>query len=493
MRRSLSSRSTGTYSRLPTLINTLNLNYTRGLYDRTVPKAWQTRNLSTELGLPSGTTWGLPRFDTGSFQLGFSGSPNNVNVGIVKNQEETYNINNVLAWTRGGMTWKFGANLEQQQMANAAVGTFQGGVYTVSAARTNSALTGGTGGDSFASFLLGIPNGVDLRTSVVAYKYVWRSMDFFVQNDWKIRPNLTLNLGLRYSLELPRIERNNLQGNFDLEQSVRAPIPATFAAQVRAAYPNFPVELLPKETMIPAFAFTGRGGRNRYPQPVDANNFMPRVGLAWSPRLLGFNGASARSLVVRAGYGVSYLPLRGDELRSGGAESFRRQAGQCRAVVAGGIVLHRVAAAHVARLPAASHLHARPDQAATRRLLGRRQKLEGALRAAAGRNVALRDDFDRPGAQQPDRRDRSDSADARAVASQRQPSRADQGRRERASLRLRRRHARADSGRLPIVHALAAQRIQKHDRHAQSTRLQRPERAARQSEREERRRPAVLR
>jgi hypothetical protein len=304
-----------THTFSPTLINTLNLNYTRGFYDRTAPKIWQTRNFSTELGLPSGTDWGLPRFDTGPFTIGNGDSLNNATVGLIKNQEETYNINNVLSKISGSMTWKFGANLEQQQMSNSHIGTFQGGQYQFNAVHTNSALTNGTGGDTFASFLLGIPNAVDLRTSVVSYKYLWRSMDFFVQNDWKIRPNLTLNLGLRYSLELPRIERDDLQGSYDLERSERVPVPAAAAAAIRAAYPTFPVELLPKETMVPAFSFTGRGGRSRHLQPTDWNNFMPRVGFAWSPRVFGYNEAGGRSLVVRGGYGVSYLPLRGDNRR----------------------------------------------------------------------------------------------------------------------------------------------------------------------------------
>jgi hypothetical protein len=299
----------------PTLINTLNLNYTKGLYDRTVPMEWQGRSLSRELGLPSGTGWGLPQFNTGPFTIGLAGSLNNINVGVVKNQEQTYNINNVLAKTAGNMTWKFGVNLEQQEMANSLVGTFQGGDYGFSGSFTNSALTGGSGGDSFATFLLGIPTSLDLRTSSVSYKYRWRSMDLFVQNDWKIRPNLTLNLGLRYSLDLPRVERNNLQGYFDLDRSIRATIPDSFATQLQTTYPGFPVHMLPKETLIPAFAFVGRDGRSPYLQPVDSNNFMPRIGVAWSPHILGFNSPAGRQLVIRAGYGLSYLPLRGDNRR----------------------------------------------------------------------------------------------------------------------------------------------------------------------------------
>jgi hypothetical protein len=304
-----------THTFSPTLINTLNLNYTRGLYDRTVPMEWQTNNLSTELGLPSGTSWGLPQFNTGPYTIGLAGSLNNTNVGLVNNQEETYNINNVLSKIVGPMTWKFGANLEQQQMTSTNTGTFQGGIYRFNNSFTNSATASGQGGDTFASFLLGIPSGLDLRTAVVPYKYVWRSMDLFVQNDWKIKPNLTVNLGIRYSLELPRVERNDLQGYFDLDKSTSMPITDDFKNQLLAISKDFPLDLLPKETLVPAFTFVGRGGRSRYLQPVDKNNFMPRIGFAWSPHLFGLNGPDGRALVLRGGYGLSYLPLRGDNRR----------------------------------------------------------------------------------------------------------------------------------------------------------------------------------
>jgi hypothetical protein len=303
----------------PTMFNTLNLNYTRGLYDRTAPMEWQTQNLSTELGLPSGTSWGLPQFNTGPYTIGLAGSLNNNTVGLVKNQEETYNINNVLSKITGPMTWKFGVNLEQQSMSNSHVGTFQGGIYNFNNSLTNSALASGSGGHSFATFLLGIPTGWNMRTAIVPYKYVWRSMDLFVQNDWKLKPNFTLNLGLRYSLELPRVERSDLQGYFDLDNSVTRTLSEqelrTLTTTLQAINPNFPVHLIPKETLIPAFAFVGRGGRSRYLQPIDKNNFMPRIGFAWSPNLFGFNESGGRVLVVRGGYGMSYLALRGDNRR----------------------------------------------------------------------------------------------------------------------------------------------------------------------------------
>ena len=76
----------------------------------------------------------------------------------------------------------------------------------------NNLNTPANGGNAIASLLLGVPASVDFRPALFTYNYQWDSYAAFVQNDWKIRPNLTLNLGFRYALQMPRTEDNNLQG-----------------------------------------------------------------------------------------------------------------------------------------------------------------------------------------------------------------------------------------------------------------------------------------
>jgi hypothetical protein len=101
--------------------------------------------------------------------------------------------------------------------------------------------------------------------------YRWWDQYYYVQDEWRLRPTLTLNLGLRY--ELPG---NNIQSLIDLNQDILA------------ANGNDPVFAL---TPVPS---------------TDKNNFQPRVGFNWSPRtdtsgLIGLITGGDR-FVVRGGY-----------------------------------------------------------------------------------------------------------------------------------------------------------------------------------------------
>src|SRR6185295_16553328 len=96
-----------------------------------------------------------------------------------------------------------------------------------------------------------------------------KEMAFFVQDDWKPNPELTLNLGLRYDIFTAPTERFDLQSNF---------VPATKTIQV--AGDNAP------------------GGRDQ--ANTDKNNFGPRIGFAYS----GIK--DEKTLVLRGGYGLLY-------------------------------------------------------------------------------------------------------------------------------------------------------------------------------------------
>ncbi|MEO7651641.1 MAG: hypothetical protein ABIZ80_14340, partial [Bryobacteraceae bacterium] len=116
----------------------------------------------------------------------------------------------------------------------------------------------------------------------------------FVQDDWKVTPSLTVNLGLRYELSTLPAESSNLWGNFNPERQkvavagdkvVTGGVPDPFILQ---SYQNY---LIPaSQTDLPQRTL-GYG---------DHNNFGPRIGVAWRP-------FRDNKTVVRGGYGIYYL------------------------------------------------------------------------------------------------------------------------------------------------------------------------------------------
>lgn len=282
----------------PSMVNELRLNYTYGRFTRNFPPGFDAmsgRNLSTELGLPSLTPGGLPEFITGGGNIGWSQSQQN------ENAEHSYNIANTLSWVRGKQSWKFGVDLLQQRLKTIPMFGASGGRYEFNrnTTLTNSALTNAVGGNTFAQFLLGVYNLATLRESLIPYYYEWNSMSGFVQNDWQVRRDLTLNLGLRYSLQVPRTEKYDRQGAFrpDLAQEFQLATPVTL-----------PTGQVIGTALVPPFAYAGRGGRSRYITPIDWNGWEPRFGFAWVPST-GWNAAGR--LVVRGGYGLSHATLTG--------------------------------------------------------------------------------------------------------------------------------------------------------------------------------------
>lgn len=306
----------------PNVVNNLRLNYTRGVFSEDFAPEFSInggRNVASELGLPSLTNGGIPLFNTNAdgynafASIGSSGSTNNFNV------EERFNINDILYWTKGNMTWKFGVDLSHARLNVVPFFAASGGRWNFRVLNTsrNRGTTTADGGSPFASLVLGVPNTVDVRPLLLNYDYRWNSGAAFVQNDWKVRPNLTLNLGLRYSLQLPRTEKNDLQGVFrpdlaetaTLTETQRRAIATASGIAANAPIPGY----IPTTATYPVFAFAGRNGRSRYLTEVDYMGFEPRFGFAYSPKMkiFGFD-TETRSMVIRGGYGISHAPITGN-------------------------------------------------------------------------------------------------------------------------------------------------------------------------------------
>lgn len=163
-------------------------------------------------------------------------------------------------------------------------------------ATTNQNRRGSITFQNFNNFLLGLAN-VSSNGEGITTRF-WRAADYslFFQDDWKLAERLTLNLGLRYELNLPPYETRGALSAFDPElyrprMEVDAsgnPVGPPFAGFVQAGN-VIPQYDLPEVPNVDKRVFTN----------LDPNNFGPRVGFAYAPF------ASGR-LSVRGGYGVFY-------------------------------------------------------------------------------------------------------------------------------------------------------------------------------------------
>jgi hypothetical protein len=297
-----------THTFAPTVLNDIRLNYTHGRFSNSVDPQWDPytgANLNTQLGLPSITKGGIPTFSGlfpgsslgggGSTATGFGGAGST----NVEDKEERYAFTDIVYKSHGSMSLKFGVDMNHAlQNVYPLYGAF-GGIYAFSSTQTNSTGTSsGTGGSAWASYMLGVANGnITMRNVQVPYYYRWNSGSAFIQNDWKVKPNLTINIGLRYALQMPRTEKYNDQGVFrpDLAQQVTLATPLKLADGTT----------LTSALNVP-FAFSGLGGNSRYLTPPQYTDFEPRFGFAWQPRFL-----AEKRLVVRGGWGMSHAPISG--------------------------------------------------------------------------------------------------------------------------------------------------------------------------------------
>jgi len=196
-------------------------------------------------------------------------------------------------------TTRFGAGYRAYRENNYGFGQSSGS-FTFSTNWTRGPLDSSPGapmGQSLASFLLGLPTSgsIPINDSFAEQSKDW---SLYFQDDWKITSKLTVNLGLRYELELPITERFNrsIRG-FDFNAS--SPI----EAQAKANYALNPIPQIPPDQfrVRGGLTFAGVNGMPRGLWDADKNNLMPRVGFAYSmnPRT-----------VVRGGYGV-FFDLQG--------------------------------------------------------------------------------------------------------------------------------------------------------------------------------------
>lgn len=151
-----------------------------------------------------------------------------------------------------------------------------------------------TTGFSVASLLLGLPSGGDIsedEKSVSTSQY-WA---FYGQDDWKVSPKLTLNLGLRYDFDTPHEEQNNQLTYWD--PNAPSPLQGAGIAGNLASGESCPA----CSNLLGAMTIVGTSGAKygRRQVPFPKADFGPRAGLAYNP---------TPKIVIRAGAGIVFQP-----------------------------------------------------------------------------------------------------------------------------------------------------------------------------------------
>jgi len=190
--------------------------------------------------------------------------------------ENLYDPSDVITMIKGRHILHFGVEVLMGQGNTTPWGNVDAGQFTFNGTYTQqncppASTTCVAGGAGFADFLLGDVNHWTATNQSVTYMRI-KSPQLFVQDDFKLRPNLTVNLGLRYEATTGMSELHNAIGGFD---------------------PNL---TNPLNGALGSRWFGGQIDRTTLQKPV-YNIFLPRIGVAWSPSMF-------RNTTVRAGFGM---------------------------------------------------------------------------------------------------------------------------------------------------------------------------------------------
>ena len=279
------------------LVNDVRFGYTRFFNSLGTLSAGNT-DVVSEIGIPNQKpgdpiTWGIPNvvFNGGGFT-----AIGDANDGPFANDNNTLQFVDKLSWIHGKHTFAFGGEYSRQNF-NQVGNQFSRGVFTFQAGATTNPANG-TGGYSFAEFLLG-KLFVSTNAAAVADAEFQRNVfHAFIDDTWKVTPKLTLSLGLRYEWTPPF---TNTLGDYF---TVKIP-KIQFTANVpEADWPYFVRQgdcTDPYEGLSIRWTSTKAvcgGGLNNNLRETKNLNFAPRLGIAYSLN---------NKTVVRVGFGIFFM------------------------------------------------------------------------------------------------------------------------------------------------------------------------------------------
>ncbi|HTS27189.1 MAG TPA: carboxypeptidase regulatory-like domain-containing protein [Bryobacteraceae bacterium] len=193
--------------------------------------------------------------------------------------ENTYRVSDTFSKTWKQHAFKFGGSFLYMQVNE----------RNIYAPNGNFSFDGSETGSDIADFLLGAPASY-IQASFQVLDSRTRYGAAFAQDSWRIKPNLTLNLGVRWEVSMPW---------YDTQNKIETIVPG----QQSTVFPGAP----------PGWVFPGDKGIPSTLAPTTWDNFAPRVGIAWAPNASGFlrkvlGGPGKTS--IRAAFGIYYTAIQ---------------------------------------------------------------------------------------------------------------------------------------------------------------------------------------
>ncbi|MBY0505869.1 MAG: carboxypeptidase-like regulatory domain-containing protein [Bryobacteraceae bacterium] len=256
------------------------------------------RDVTKELGIrglvsPPMNGWGTPAIQLGSGLTSFGESGNGP--WIYRNRTMQF-LNNT-SWVRGKHALRFGVEARRDVYGAEGNTVARGRLYYQGLL---SIAPGGraAAGNLFGDFMLGLPQRAERALGLASASLRSIAWYGYVEDTWRLTPKLTLNLGLRYELTPPWFEPNRRIMNIQMQGWDPARVPI----MTRAGQGDFNEGLQFRYADgIPTQTGDDKLGRRLI--RTDANDWAPRIGIAWSP---------TGRIVVRAGGGIFYTQDQGN-------------------------------------------------------------------------------------------------------------------------------------------------------------------------------------
>jgi len=252
----------------PNLLNEFRATAQRSDTLQRVPAEKQPTSTALGINIKSDNPTGPTQLDFPNAVIGFSIQ------GPSRLVDNTFAYSDVLSWTRGKHTMKFGGSLSAYQDNQVFQFEINGQFFYSSS---------GAAGDPFANFLVGLPDIYDQGPAAPS-NIRTKATYVFGQDEWHVANNLTLTYGLRYEYSTPKS---------DTKGRTYSIIPG---APQSTVFPGAPLGLV----------FPGDPGAPKGANFPDKTNFAPRLGFAWQP----FHDGKTS---VRGGWGMFYDVLKAED------------------------------------------------------------------------------------------------------------------------------------------------------------------------------------